>query len=158
MADLDEMTPGEILADSSVADLIKELGLSIAAAQASLDDNSVRQMEIFTLRRDDLGGKSLLDLGLSPAFYHYQHADISCSMQLRMEVGKSDELGFGIRGNFNDTNNSSGSSNSSNSSTTSGERTRTKVATLAMQSDSNGVLAIEGNSPIAPRGPLPPNA
>ena len=85
MADLSEMTPGEVLADSSVAEFIKELGLGVAAAQVALDDNSVRQMEIFTRRREDLGDRSLLDLGLMPAFYHYQHADITCSMQIRME-------------------------------------------------------------------------
>jgi outer membrane protein OmpA-like peptidoglycan-associated protein len=155
MADLDEMTPGEILADSSVAEFIKELGLGIAAAQTALDDNSVRQMEIFTTRRDDLGGRSLLDLGLSPAFYHYQHADITCSMQLRMEVGKSDEFGFGIQAGVNDTNASTGSSSSSTSSSTSTDRSLTKSARLTMRSDSTAALAVQGGDTITPTGSTP---
>ncbi|MCL1487199.1 MAG: hypothetical protein MH186_04305 [Marinobacter sp.] len=63
MPDIKEMTPGEILADSSVATFISELGKGIAAAQVDLDNNSIRQIEAFTTRRPDLGGRSLLDLG-----------------------------------------------------------------------------------------------
>jgi outer membrane protein OmpA-like peptidoglycan-associated protein len=155
MADLEDMTPGEILADSSVADFIRELGLGIAAAQAALDDNSIRQMEIFTTRRDDLGGRSLLDLGLTPAFYHYQHADITCSMQLRMEVGKSDELGFGIRAGFNDQNNSQNSSNEERTTTQRRELNRSQSAELTMTAESEGALAITGGSTFTPTGSTP---
>ena len=155
MPDLDEMTPGEILADSSVADFIKELGLGIAAAQAALDDNSVRQMELFTTRRDDLGGRSLLDLGLTPAFYHYQHADITCSMQLRMEVGKSDEFGFGVRAGINDESSSSGSTEDERTTSKTTDRTVHKTAELTMRADSRGALAIEGGTSLTPTGDTP---
>ena len=155
MADLDEMTPGEILADSSVAEFIKELGLGVAAAQAALDDNSVRQMEIFTARREDLGGRSLLDLGLAPAFYHYQHADITCSMQIRMEVGKSDEFGFGIRAGDTDTSRSGGTSSSDTTSSRSTDQRTSRTAALTMRSDSSGVLTIEDGTSLTPTGTTP---
>ncbi len=155
MADVSEMTPGEILADSSVADFIRELGLGIAAAQTALDDNSVRQFEAFTTRRDDLGGRSLLDLGLSPAFYHYQHADITCSMQLRMEVGETDELGFAARAGYGDVDRDDGTSNTSETSSESGSRTETKTARLAMRSDSSGALLIDGGRSVTPAGSDP---
>lgn len=155
MADLEEMTPGEILADSSVAEFIRELGLGIAAAQAALDDNSVRQMDLFTTRRDDLGGRSLLDLGLMPSFYHYQHADISTSMQIRMEVGRSDEFGFGVRAGINDTQSSTSSSSQSSTSTTTTESRRSKTARLSMRADSNGALAIQGAGTLTPAGATP---
>lgn len=155
MADLSEMTPGEVLADSSVAEFIKELGLGVAAAQVALDDNSVRQMEIFTRRREDLGNRSLLDLGLMPAFYHYQHADITCSMQIRMEVGKSDEFGFGARFGLNDT--SGGTSSESTTETTSEtvNQRETRSAQMSMRSDSTSVFALEGGTQITPAGNNP---
>lgn len=155
MADLEEMTPGQVLADTSVADFIRELGLGIAAAQAALDDNSVRQMEVFTTRRDDLGGRSLLDLGLMPSFYHYQHADISTSMQIRMEVGRSNEFGFGVRAGITDNQSSTGSSNTSSTSTTTTEERRSKTARLSMRADSTGVLAIQGGATLTPTGDTP---
>lgn len=155
MADLDEMTPGEVLADASVAEFIRELGLGIAAAQTALDDNSVRQIDVFTERREDLGGRSLLDLGLSPAFYHYQHADITCSMQVRMEVGKSDEFGFGARFGFNENEDSSESDNSSETETQSGSRSETRRASMTMRADSAAALAVTGGDTITPNGTTP---
>lgn len=102
MADLTEMIPGEMEADSRVADLIREPGLGRAAAPTAPDDNSVRQMAALTARRGDLGGRTLLDLGLVPAFCHERHADISRAMQRRLEVGETSEPGFGIRAEFGD--------------------------------------------------------
>ena len=84
MPDIADMTPGEVLTEASVAEFIKALGLSIAQAQKALDENSVDQIGEFIRPREGLDGRSLLDLGLSPAFYHYQHADVSCSMQLSL--------------------------------------------------------------------------
>ncbi len=155
MADLTEKTPGEVLADSSVAEFIKELGLGIAAAQAALDDNSIRQIDAFTTAREDLGGRTLLDLGLSPAFYHYQHADITCSMQVRMEVGKSDEFGFGVRAGINDQTSSEESDGSSDTSTESSARRGTLAARMTMRSDSDSVLSLAGGTTVTPTGTTP---
>lgn len=155
MPDLKDMTPGEILADSSVADFISELGKGIAAAQVDLDNNSIRQIEAFTTRRDDLGGRSLLDLGLSPAFYHYQYADISCSMQLRMEVGSSDEFGFSARADYSSEGSESGSVDMEEVISESSNRTETKSAKMTMRADSQGALALSNGQSFTPAGDNP---
>ena len=100
MADIQDMTPGEVLTDASVAEFIKVLGLSIAEAQRALDENSVDQMGEFLVPRASLGGKSLLDMGLMPAFYHYQHADITCSMQLSLRVERDLSVGLQLAGSY----------------------------------------------------------
>src|SRR6188768_2335467 len=125
MPDIEDMTPGEVLADASVAEFIKNLGLSIAEAQTALDENSVNQIAHFVEPREGLGGKTLLDLGLSPAFYHYQHADISCSLQLSLRVERDFGLDLNLGGNFGDTSTSSDSSSTSESESQSGSSSST---------------------------------
>ncbi|KSB89708.1 hypothetical protein AS593_01390 [Caulobacter vibrioides] len=97
---IEKMTPGQILADASVAEFIKAMGLSIADAQKALDLNSLAQVGEYVEPRPGLGGKSLLQLGLSPPFYHYQHADLSVSMQLTMKVGEASAFGIGGKLDF----------------------------------------------------------
>ncbi|TDM06098.1 MAG: hypothetical protein C4K60_15705 [Ideonella sp. MAG2] len=142
MADIEKLKPGEILADASVADFISRLGLGIAEAQRALDENSIAQLGEFVQPREGLGGKSLLQLGLMPAFYHYQHADLSCSLQLSMRVAESTSLGVGL--NFGLNNASSNSSNSSNaqSNTESGSETRTEARSASMEIHAATVGAI----------------
>lgn len=97
---IEKMTPGQILADASVAEFIKAMGLSIADAQKALDLNSLAQVGEYVEPRPGLGGKSLLQLGLSPPFYHYQHADLMVSMQLTMKVGEASAFGIGGKLDF----------------------------------------------------------
>ena len=97
---IETMTPGQILAEASVADFIKSMGLSIAEAQKALDINSLNQIGAYAEKRDGLNGQSLLQLGLSPPFYHYQHADLSVSMHLTMRVGKASAFGIGASVDF----------------------------------------------------------
>jgi outer membrane protein OmpA-like peptidoglycan-associated protein len=153
--DIKEMTPGEILADSSVATFISELGKGIAAAQVDLDNNSIRQIEAFTTRRPDLGGRSLLDLGLSPAFYHYQYADISCSMQLRMEVGSSDEFGFSAKAEYTSEGSESESVDIEEVINESSNRTETKSAKMTMRADSQSALVLSNGQSFTPTGNNP---
>ena len=155
MTDLVDKTPGEILADSSVANFISELGLGIAAAQTALDDNTIRQIEAFTTRRDDLGGRSLLDLGLSPTFYHYQHADISCSMQLRMQVGRSDEFGFGVKADYSNTESSKDSTENTQTSSETSSRSESKSAQMIMRADSTAALVLSNGKSFTPTGDNP---
>ncbi|QMW22851.1 OmpA family protein [Sandaracinobacteroides saxicola] len=102
MADnpIETMTPGQILTDTSVANFIKAMGISIAEAQLQLDLNSLAQVGEYVQPREGLGGKSLLQLGLSPPFYHYQHADLTVSLQLTMKVGRTEAFGIGGRVDF----------------------------------------------------------
>ncbi|MCV6585268.1 MAG: OmpA family protein [Marinibacterium sp.] len=156
MPDLEDMTPGQVLAEASVADFIKSLGLSIAEAQKALDENSVNQMGEFITARDSLGGKSLLDMGLMPAFYHYQHADITCSMQLSLRVEKNIGVGVNIGGSFSDTSTSNDSETSSSSSTESGSstRTQTRSANVDINVASQGALTVGGqNFPLTGDSP-----
>lgn len=148
MADYDGLTPGQVLADASVAEFIKSLGLGIAEAQKALDENSVNQIAEFIVPHEGLGGKTLLDLGLSPAFYHYQHADLLCSLQLSLKVEKDFSLGLNLNGSFNDTGSSSSDSSDSETSTESGSsnRTQTRQANLEITSASVGSLSIGGQS------------
>jgi outer membrane protein OmpA-like peptidoglycan-associated protein len=105
---IETMTPGQILTDASVSEFIKAMGLSIAEAQKALDANSIAQVGEYVEPRPGLNGKSLLQLGLSPPFYHYQHADLSVSMQLTMKVGRTSAFGIGGKIDFGRTSGSTG--------------------------------------------------
>ncbi|MCL6271681.1 OmpA family protein [Sansalvadorimonas sp. 2012CJ34-2] len=148
MAEYDGLKPGQILADASVAEFIKNLGLGIAEAQKALDDNSVQQIAEFIEPIEGLGGKTLLDLGLSPAFYHYQYADLKCSMQLSLRVQKDLSLGLNIGGSYKS--DSSDSSNESASETykESGSKksTQTRKASVEITSASAGALVVNGKN------------
>ncbi len=148
MAEYDGMTPGQVLADASVAEFIKSLGLGIAEAQKALDENSVDQIAEFIEPREGLGGKTLLDLGLSPAFYHYQYADITCSLQLSLKVKKDFSLGLNLSGSYSNTSTESGSNSASETSSESGSSTRseTRQANVEITSASIGALNVGGQS------------
>lgn len=108
MPDLEEMTPGQVLADTNVATFLSELGLGIARAQQALDENSLNTAVAMATTRPEFSNRSLLDLGFSPTFYHYQHADIEVSMQITLRVERSTSVRVGL--NFG-INHSTGSSN-----------------------------------------------
>lgn len=148
MAEYDGLSPGQILTDASVANFISDLGKGIADAQKALDENSVNQVAEFIEPHEGLGGKTLLDLGLSPAFYHFQHADIACSLQLSLRVEKNLSLGLNLSGSLNDTTTESGSSSASETSTESGSstRTQTRQASLEITSASAGALTVGGQN------------
>jgi outer membrane protein OmpA-like peptidoglycan-associated protein len=97
---IERLRPGQILADSAVTDYIKAMGIAIAEAQMQLDINSLRQVGEYVQPREGLGGKSLLELGLSPPFYHYQHADLTVSMQIVMKIGEQSAFGIGAKLDF----------------------------------------------------------
>ncbi len=97
---IEKLRPGQILADSAVTDYIKAMGIAIAEAQMQLDINSLRQVGEYAQPREGLDNKSLLQLGLSPPFYHYQHADLSVSMQIVMKIGEQTAWGIGGKAEF----------------------------------------------------------
>jgi len=148
MPELEDMTPGQVLADANVADFIGSMGLAIAKAQTALDENSVSQIADFAAPREGLNGRSLFDLGLSPAFYHYQHADLAVSLQLQLRVEKTFGLDIGANFNFSDTDTSNNTENSSESSTESGSSTRTshREAEISVSVTTNGALVVNGNN------------
>lgn len=82
----------KILQNVDVTSMVTGLALGIANAQEQLDNNSVKQ--ITTLAQTQVGGKSLLELGFRPAFYAFDHADISVSLSLKMAVSEELEIDF----------------------------------------------------------------
>lgn len=156
MADYDGLKPGEILADASVAEFISRLGLGIAEAQRALDENTIDQLAEFTRARDDLGGKTLLDLGLMPAFYHYQFADLSCSLQLSLKVQKSFGVDFKTSIDVKTGSTDASTDESSESLTESGSSTSTSTRTAAVtiKMNSGSVLKVGGED-FAPEGTNP---
>ncbi|MGY6409876.1 MAG: OmpA family protein [Alkalilacustris sp.] len=148
MADYDGLTPGQVLADASVAEFISQLGLGIAAAQRALDENSVDQIAEFITPREGLGGRTLLDLGLAPAFYHFQHADLSCSLQLSLRVQKDLSLGLNLTGSFSDTTtrDETQAESSTTTESTSETRTETRTAQVNIEASSTGALSVGGQT------------
>lgn len=82
-----------VLQQVDVSDIFTSLALGIAEAQERLDDNSIKQ--ILRLTDKQVAGKSLIELGFVPAFYHFDYADISASIQLKMAVKTS--MDFGVK-------------------------------------------------------------
>ena len=156
MADYDGLKPGEILADASVAEFISRLGLGIAEAQRALDENSIDQLAEFTKARDDLGGKTLLDLGLMPAFYHYQFADLACSLQLSLKVAKNFGVDFKINTDIKNDKTSADTDTATETETSSGStnNTSTRTAAITIKMNSASVLKV-GGTDFAPTGTDP---
>jgi flagellar motor protein MotB len=96
----EDMTPGELLAEANVAEFVKDLALGIAEAQRELDKNSIEQAIL--LANTTLPGtqRSLLEMGFSPVFYHFQYADIEVSMHLKLAVETSLSIGGSLGVDF----------------------------------------------------------
>jgi outer membrane protein OmpA-like peptidoglycan-associated protein len=107
MPDLEDMTPGQILADTNVATFLSDLGLGIARAQQALDQNSLATAVEMATTRPEFSNRSLLDLGFSPTFYHYQHADLEVSLQITMRVERSTSVRVGLNFGLDTSNTSS---------------------------------------------------
>lgn len=146
MADYNGLKPGEVLADASVAEFISRLGLGIAEAQRALDENSIDQLGEFLKKRDDLGNQSLLDLGLLPAFYHYQYADISCSLQLSLKVQESFGVDLKLSTDIKNESTDASSNETSETTTESGSSssTSTRSALIAIRIGAPGTLKVGG--------------
>ncbi|KFA91504.1 OmpA family protein [Archangium violaceum] len=94
---------GKILADLNVADFIGDMALAVADAQAKLDQNSIDQS--LRLGQTVLPGmtQNLLSLGLQPAFYHFQYADL----EMHLNIYYSTAIDFGVNFNLDRENESS---------------------------------------------------
>jgi len=99
MSYTEDITNGaSILQQVDVTDIITSLALGIAAAQEKLDDNSIKQLT--KLSETEVGDKSLLELGFTPAFYSFDYADVSASISLRMALKKADEFGAKLSADY----------------------------------------------------------
>ncbi len=84
---------GERLLEAPVPELIESLGKAIASAQYEMDATAVEIGEKLgntTVSLRDENGKeverSLLELGFTPSFYHFQEATIEVKMTINLEV------------------------------------------------------------------------
>lgn len=93
MERLDHLKPGDVLGQADLATYISAMGLGVAEAQRALDDNSVHQLGDFLDPQLGLEGKSLIQLGLMPAFYHFRSATLTCSVSMSLRVQETINAG-----------------------------------------------------------------
>lgn len=94
------MTPGEVLLDVPVADMIQKLGVAIAEAQLRLDQVGVNVATIlseakvdFKKENGDTVTKSLLELGFTPTFYQFTETEIEVKLTMSMKVEEGLDIG-----------------------------------------------------------------
>jgi hypothetical protein len=101
---LDEFAVGERLLDADVPTLITSLGKAIASAQFEMDATGVeigaKLGEQMVTLKDEEGNsieRSLLQLGFTPSFYHFQEVEIEVKMTISLEVAGGADLIIGDR-------------------------------------------------------------
>lgn len=91
----------EILQQVDVSKIFTSMAMGIAEAQQKLDNNSIAQL--IKLSKEEIHGKSLLELGFVPAFYSFTYADISCNISLQM--GLKTDINVGLKASLDLTKN-----------------------------------------------------
>ncbi|MEL6536535.1 MAG: OmpA family protein [Bacteroidota bacterium] len=89
-----------VLQEADVSDIVSSLALGIANAQKQLDDNSIKQTLALADPANAINGKSLLQLGFTPAFYHFQYADINAEINLQMKLETSTSFGLSAQAEY----------------------------------------------------------
>lgn len=84
-----------ILLNAPLPELIQRLGLSVAQAQAALDENSIATAKAMSTTTADIDGtpRSLLELGFTPTFYAFTEATVEA--KLAFTITESTELSVG---------------------------------------------------------------
>lgn len=90
----------EILQQVDVTEIVTSLAIGIADAQKKLDTNSIQQAIALADPSNGVGGKSLIQLGFAPAFYHFQHAEVSAEIDLKMRLKTDFELNANLYADF----------------------------------------------------------
>ncbi len=88
----------KILKNIDVSSIVSGLALGIAEAQERLDNNSISQL--IRLADTKVAGKSLLEFGFQPAFYAFDYADVSASIQLKMAFKESLSVDFNLEASY----------------------------------------------------------
>ena len=101
MSEIEKFKQGaEILQQVDVTDIISSLAVGIADAQEQLDNNSIKQALALADPNNGIGGKSLLKMGFLPAFYHFQYADVSAEIALKMRLETEFEIDASLDFNY----------------------------------------------------------
>ena len=99
---LQELGPGKQLAALPIDQMIGNLGVGIAKAQAALDENAIRTTlklgETFLnlpdpADRSALMSRSLLSLGFMPTFYQFTEASLEFKLEMKWQVEQTESLG-----------------------------------------------------------------
>jgi hypothetical protein len=97
------MTPGEVLLDVPMAQIVEKMGTAIADAQLRLDELSIRTAVLLGETRLDfldsagaLVSRSLLELGFTPSFYHFTETTIDVFVTLTMTVEEKLTVGASL--------------------------------------------------------------
>jgi len=95
------------LETAPLPELVKNLGIAIGEAQFELDLNSIEQLKLMAdpdkgvRLKGESANRSLLELGLTPSFYHFTEATIEArvafSMSQSHEVSASASVGVQIK-------------------------------------------------------------
>lgn len=92
------------LTNSPLHQMIEQMGISVANAQAALDENSINTLKAMAEKGIEINGETtnLLLLGFVPTFYAFTEASFEMKMEFSMaeseafSVGASVEADFGI--------------------------------------------------------------
>ena len=89
-----------VLQEVDVTEIISSLALGIAEAQQKLDNNSIQQLTVLADPSNGVNGKSLIELGFAPAFYHFQYADVSASISLKLKLKEETSFGISLKADY----------------------------------------------------------
>ena len=91
------------LVSAPLPQIIERLGLSIAQAQAALDNNSVKVAQAMAETPVELGGQTynLLTLGFTPSFYAFTEATVEAKLSFRMSETTETSVSAGVTAKVN---------------------------------------------------------
>jgi hypothetical protein len=84
-----------------IGDMVRDIAMGVAKAQAELDANSIKMLREFSKKDIDLFGDgskmiSLLDLGFGPHFLYFQKVHIKVHMELSFHIAEESSKNFGL--------------------------------------------------------------
>jgi outer membrane protein OmpA-like peptidoglycan-associated protein len=139
MDELAQLKPGDVLGQVDLGSYISAMGKGIAEAQRALDDNTVGLLGAFTKPVDSLAGKSLIQLGLSPAFYHFRSATVSASVNMSIRVRQEIDVSVHV---------AAGETQSSTTKVRSGSKETTSATETVHLSDTKEIHATSTGNTI----------
>ncbi|HCB42286.1 hypothetical protein ULG90_18080 [Halopseudomonas pachastrellae] len=91
------------LVSAPLPQIIERLGLSIAQAQAALDNNSVKVAQTMAETPVELGGQTynLLTLGFTPSFYAFTEATVEAKLSFSMSETTETSVSAGVTAKVN---------------------------------------------------------
>ena len=91
------------LVSAPLPQIIERLGLSIAQAQAALDNNAVKVAQTMAETPVELGGQTynLLTLGFTPSFYAFTEATVEAKLSFSMSETTETSVSAGVTAKVN---------------------------------------------------------